>query len=487
MKVIFLIPPPLDGRKAVERCYGCNYGLYFLPPLAALYAATVLREAGFEVKVRDLAAEGVSRSGFEDYVRNSDADIYVFYTVFLSEATDIEARRTIRRLARNNPVFIYCGTQPTWKPENFLDAEDTYVVRGEPEYPLRDLIVRLSSSLPVNDVPGVSYLRNGVVVSSESTGFVQNIDELPIPDRSLVDHSYYYNPKMHHHPHTAALTSRGCFAQCTFCVPNSLSFAREIEYKKQRGRKPPPRLHSVERVIAEFRAIAAAGFRSVSVMDDEFLWNEERDIAICEGVKDLGLEWSCLARADKITERNARALAEAGCSYVDIGVESFDEAVLKDIKKDVEVERIKNAVLILKENRIKVELNILLGASPLETEKTIRATIDAVRSMDVDYVLFNIASPFPGTEFYERAKLNRWFVTPNNEYVPVDPSQESIISYPHLDKKRLDSLLSYAYRTYYFNPHYIISQLFKVTSFRDFKNKAVTAARTFARNILFRK
>ena len=92
-------------------------------------------------------------------------------------------------------------------------------------------------------------------------------------------------------------------------------------------------MHSVERVLEEFRLIANLGFKSVSIMDDEFLWNEERDLQIIKGIKQLNLEWSCLARADRITEPIAKAMAESDCVYVDIGVESFNQKILDSIGK----------------------------------------------------------------------------------------------------------------------------------------------------------
>jgi len=138
----------------------------------------------------------------------------------------------------------------------------------------------------------------------------------------------------------------------------------------------------------------------------------------------------------------------------------------------------------LKKYNIEPELNILLGASSLETEETIKDTIKKVEELDINYVLFNIACPFPGTEFYYQAKQNKWFNNKENDYVPIDPSEESLISFPHLSREKLNSLLSYAYRTHYFNTKYILNQLKKVQSPRDFYNKFVTGMRTFKRNIL---
>ncbi|RKY98380.1 MAG: radical SAM protein, partial [Candidatus Hydrothermota bacterium] len=125
--------------------------------------------------------------------------------------------------------------------------------------------------------------------------------------------------------------------------------------------------------------------------------------------------------------------------------------------KHLKVETIEKAVKNLKDFGIEPKLNILFGASPLETEATIRYTIKKTIELKPGVVMFNIANPFPGTEFYEDAKKNGWFVF--GDYVPVDVQKESIISYPHLPKKRLEYLTKLANFKYYANPKLLWSHL----------------------------
>lgn len=180
-------------------------------------------------------------------------------------------------------------------------------------------------------------------------------------------------------------------------------------------------------------------------------------------------------------------MAEARCVYVDIDVESFDQRVLDAVKKNLTIEQIFHSIEILKKYQIEPEINILLGATPLESVESIKKTITTVEKLNVDYVLYSIATPFPGTDFYYQAKQNRWFANSTNEYTPTDPAQKAIISYPNLTKQQLENLLSYAYRKHYFNLCYIFKQLIKVRSLRDFYNKFITAVKAFKRNILMIK
>jgi anaerobic magnesium-protoporphyrin IX monomethyl ester cyclase len=405
--------------------------------------------------------------------------VYVFYSVFLSQNTDLEAQRLIRT-AHPQAYCIFCGPQATFAPEAFLAQGRSFAVRGEPDFLVRDLVRCLKEGGDLSSLRGISYAGgDGVAVHLPAAPVIERLDDLPVPDRTLLDHSPYYNPKLRHMPHTAALTSRGCFGQCWYCVPNSLSYARELEHKRSQGCKPPVRIHSAARMIEEFREIARQGFRSVSIIDDQFLWDEERTLAFCEGIRGLGLEWSCLARPERVTERAALAMKAAGCAYVDMGTESFDPKILAAIKKDISPDDTRRAVSILKKAGIEAEINVLLGATDLETEDSIKATIREVKKLNAEYVLFSIANPFPGTEFYSACKSRGWLAS--GEYTPVDPAKSAIISYPHLSKAKLEKLCAYAYTSYYFSPRYLWQQLKKVKSPRDLFNKAGTAARFFAK------
>jgi anaerobic magnesium-protoporphyrin IX monomethyl ester cyclase len=467
MKIAFVIPPVLDGTQDVDRCFGCNYSIYFLPLVAMLYPATMLECDGHQVAIRDFAARRNGRREFREFLNSDRSDLYCFYTVFLSERTDLLARDAIRA-ARPSARFLFYGPQPTWNGAAFAASADTFAVRGEPEFQIQ----RLVRALARGEDPGA--------ILSGPAPIIEDLDTLPIPNRALLDHAPYVNPKLHRKPHTAMLTSRGCYAQCWYCVPNSLSYARELEYKRSHGVKPPVRMHSAGRVIEEFAAAAKLGFRSVSIIDDQFLWQERRTVEISEGIAPLKMEWSCLARADRVTERAAEAMARAGCAYVDLGAESFDQKVLDAVKKDIRVEENERAVRILKKCGITVELNVLIGATPEESEESIQKTLDEIARLDVDYALFSIANPFPGTEFYEAAKASGWLAY--GDYVPMDPAKNAIISYPHLPKERLEQIVARAYRRHYLRPRALWRELRRTRSLSDLGGKVATGLKFIRRN-----
>ena len=467
MKTIFLIPP---SNKVPERIYGCSFQLYSQPELPILYAAAPLLEAGFSVDFRDFTLEGNSEERFESFLRNSDFNIYVFHTVLLSKETDMKAARKIRE--KNNAFLIFFGPEPTRTPEDFIFDEKCFVARGEAEITLNKLLQALKNANDLSAIKGISYLKDNKVVHNETFGIIDDLDKLPFPARSLAKkyENSFYNTKIPSKPHHLILTSRGCTFRCYFCVPNAISWARELEWRKwHQNQKPPLRIRSAENIIKEFKNLSEQGYKSIWVMDDMFLWGKERSLKVLQGIKDLGLEIGVLARADFIDKDIAKALREANCKVVDIGVESFEQQILDYIQKDLKAERIYKAINDLKEEEIIPEINLMFGTSPLETKEKIKQTIKKAIETDAKYVLFSIATPFPGTDLEKRAKEQGWLVKEKFKDLikNLDPSSKSLLSFPNLSDKDLEELIKYAKRKFYLRPKYIWWRFWQIKSFSE--------------------
>ena len=210
----------------------------------------------------DLPVNGKTRADYELFCRNQDFDVIFFYSVFLSKRTDILARNMIRSW---NPrtKFVFMATEPTGHPDDFLD-ENSIIIRGEPESRVLPVIECLGQSKSPEGIEGISYMQKGEKIHQGGYSVIEDLDSLPFPDRTLLDSIDYHNPKLCYQPFTTMIASRGCSFNCYYCVPNSLSFAREIEYKREkRSGKPPVRLRSSENVITEFTQLAEMGYRSI--------------------------------------------------------------------------------------------------------------------------------------------------------------------------------------------------------------------------------
>jgi radical SAM superfamily enzyme YgiQ (UPF0313 family) len=480
MKICLIIPPARAAEKVPERVYGCTFTYYKQPELPMLYVAAVLEREGHAVTLKDFTDRN-SWDEFSSFVQDADYGIYIFHTVLLAETIDIKAARYI--LEKTPARVIFFGPQPTLKPREFLIDERSFVARGEAELVIRDLVGALGTERPIADIKGIAYLKDGRMVETESCGVIEDLDTLPLPARHLIGDrkDEYFNPKLEERPVTLVLTSRGCSFRCYYCVPNAISWARELEWRRfHGGKKPPVRLRSSGSIIEEFREAKRLGYGAVSVVDDLFLFGgKKRILEICEGLKGVGLPFGVLSRCDMILDEElVKALKEAGCRYVDLGIESLDQRVLDDIKKDMDVSAVGKSIELLNEYGIEAKANIMFGSSPVETRGSVESTIAGVTGLPINYCMFSIATPFPGTEFSERVKKEGW-ATPEIEDLEenLSPTDKALVSYPELSKEELERAVKRANRLFYLNPKRILHQIKKVNSLRALKDLILTGWR----------
>lgn len=478
MITTFINPPVWPGTRPVDRVYGCTYALYPIPNIFALGYAAVLEKNGFEAKFIDSPNEHISVSQFTEMLRAKDATVYAFHSVNLSQEIDLHCHTLIRSI-KPDAWIIFAGPAPTDRPDEFLIDERTVVARGEADLIILEA-VKIFADAPnenaLRAVRGLSFKAGGKNIHNITAGIIEDLDSLPFPARHLAKTGIYHNPKLPKEPMTVMITSRQCAFQCIFCVPNSLGFSREIEYKRYENNgeisagklpdgygkfiKPGVRKRSAENVIEEFKLLKKQGFRSVSIVDDQFLWEEERTLKICEGIKPLGFQWGCLARADRVTKATAEAMANAGCRYVDLGIESLNPATLSYINKNATVEKMLEGTRLLQNAGIKVKVNMLIGANPNETKQEIWDSINKVIALKPEIVMFSVVSPFPGTKYYEIAKKEGFMET--GEYHPTSVQHKAITKYKNFSRRDLDNLLWRANLAFYLRPDVILRNAWRL-------------------------
>ena len=465
MIITFIIPPSLDGELPAERTAGCTRLVYPMPNIYELIVAAIL-EKEHDVRYRDFVLEGEGGKRLEQFLDNDKSDCYMLWCVNLSLETDL---RTIKYIRKYHPEswIVTMGPGVTYYTSTLLVDERVVAVRGEPELTVQELVAKISEHTGIEDIRGISYIKDGKVNHNSARELIKDLDNLPFPARHFIEKYPFTNPKLKTHPYTTVLTSRNCPYKCIYCVPSSLTFAREIEYKKDNGRKPPISFRSVENVIEELDMLAAKGYRAITFIDDNFITTTKRLRPICECVKKHGFNWGCQARADAITEEIASILSDANCGFVDLGVESFNDEILEYIKKGITSEQIYKGIEWLKKYNVPVKLNILIGTSPLETKGTIKDTLRKAKALKVSQVMFNIVAPFPGTEFYELARDNGWIT--GGDYVPTDVQHHSILNYPNLSGRDMEKMLFRNNVSFFLRPSFIIRNIGKFGSFTDFK------------------
>jgi radical SAM superfamily enzyme YgiQ (UPF0313 family) len=253
-----------------------------MPPLSSLYVATVLAEDRNSTTLIDCSADQTDLESLRKLA--SDFEILILQTSSITIDDDAE---TARELRAQNPrlVTIFYGSHPTFMPESTLNKDGVdLIARREPEFIIRDLVRALKAGDETwKTVKGIGYRDNGRVILNEGYGFIEDLDELPIPDRSLLPREQkYFNPLVRHYPYTSALSSRGCYSRCRFCT------APYFMGGKIRAR-------SAESVIQELEILKRQGFREIYFRDETFTAFPSRNQQICRQLinRRLDLKWIC--------------------------------------------------------------------------------------------------------------------------------------------------------------------------------------------------
>jgi radical SAM superfamily enzyme YgiQ (UPF0313 family) len=240
------------------------------------------------------------------------------------------------------------------------------------------------------------------------------------------------------HPFVALYSTRGCPAQCTFCLwPQTLS---GHAWRKR----------STDDVAAEM-ANAKKLFPNVKEFffdDDTFNIQKARTIELCEKLKPLGLTWSCTSRVTTDYE-TLKAMKEAGCRLLIVGYESGDPQILKNIKKGATVQRALDFQRDCHKLGLVVHGDFILGL-PGETAESIRNTIEFAKQLDCETIQVSIAHAFPGTEFFDYAKDNG-FIT-NAAMMDDGGHQMAHIEYPGLPVEYVMEMVHKFYDEYFFRP-----------------------------------
>lgn len=345
-----------------------------LPPLGLAYIASILRDRGFGVRILDMNVS----TGLEKALEEADVVGISSYTQNYPWAVEIlETAKSYQK------VVAAGGVHATFRFGEALKHGFDFVVRGEGEYSFTEAVSRLSAKKSLTGVKGIALLREGRVIDG---GFwrVENLDELPLPARDLLELDRYAFPG-------AISTTRGCAYACVFCSSRAMS--------------GPLRMRSPESVLKEIEQIKSLGYNRFFIIDPNFAFSKERALKICSLVKPLDMVWFSELRLDHIDSDLIRAMAEAGCRVVRFGIESGSQEVINTIKKGIEVSRVKRIVRELARAGITPVCGFMLG-NPGETKESIKATLKLAEEIKAlgGEVAFSVHTPYPDTPIFRHAQ-----------------------------------------------------------------------------------
>ncbi len=366
---------------------------------------------------------------------------YEFLVLFTSTPGFPGDIRLVKKIREMNPKIkiAFVGPHVSVLPERSLKdcPEIDFVVRKEFDY----AACEFANGKPLEEILGISYLKNGSVVHTPDRPEIQDLDSLPhvteIYRRDL-DVTKYNVPFLLY-PYVSLYTTRGCPAQCTFCLwPQTLS-------------GHPWRKRSTDDVASEMAKAKEfwPNVREFFFDDDTFNIQKARTVELCEKLKPLKLTWSCTSRVTTDYE-TLKAMKEAGCRLLIVGYESGDQQILKNIKKGATVERARQFTKDCHKLGLVVHGDFILGL-PGETHDTINTTIAFAKELDVETIQVSVAHAYPGTELYDYAVKNG-FMVGDNKMVDEGGHQLAHIQYPGLPADDIIESVHRFYDEYYFRP-----------------------------------
>jgi len=347
------------------------------------YLSSFLKQNGHEV---DMIIENRKKKLVE-LVRKSNPDLVAFSCTTGIHLWAIDIARMLRE--ELGILNIFGGPHPTFSPEMIDTPGVDIIARGEGEHALLELANCIDGDRDITNIKNLWVKKDGVVHKNPLRPLIQNLDELPFPDREL--YSRYDNLKKL----TAKkfITGRGCPYSCSFCFNRTL---REM-YK---GKGKYVRRRSVDNVIAEIKTVKENyNLEVVRFSDDTFTFDHKWLFEFCKRYKEeIKVPYECLIRADEVNEQVIKNLKQSGCVYVQFGIESGNERIRKEIlNKHITDEQIINTGRLLKKYGIAFGANNMVGL-PTETINDIYKTMELNSLIKVDIPIGSILQPFPKTK-----------------------------------------------------------------------------------------
>jgi len=406
-----------------------------LPPLGLLYLASYLEKHGINVSVLDPLSQG-----YENYASDSP---YTGITCMSGQFKKVQ--EIAKQVKTKNPatVTVVGGVHPTVATEEAnSDPNIDVVVVGEGEKALLRTVEEKS--------------KKGIICGEP----FENLDEIPIPARHLVNMNWYMRRGGIVFPRwlraTSVITSRGCPNSCHFCINSKRAmFGRTVRYHSAEYVK-----NEVEELVSRYRT------EGIFFVDDNFVQNRKRLLEICSGIKRLDLKWTCLSRVDTLNRQVLDAMKDSGCVTVGFGVESGSQKVLDALNKNAKVENTIKAFDLCHDVGVKTWATIIIG-SPREQRQDIEMTDKLLQRIKPDYLEVFYLTPYRGTVLYDQAAEEGWAMSENTTWLNDQPQVEIHFTREELVEIR-KTLLSKHFSKWRWaksnlkNPHFIYDVLANV-------------------------
>ncbi len=358
------------------------------PPLGLLSVSAWLEQAHFQHEVLDSTFMTVS--AWKGKVRSQEPDILAMYTNLITKPKLIELMQWVHTILPETKIILG-GPDVTYNIENYLGAGADFLVIGEGEQTLLELIESMTSQGDFSEIKGIA-LKNGEgrVVRTAARPHLRDLDLLPLPNRKKIDLDLYLAAwtKTHGKSSISLSTQRGCPYTCKWC-------STAVYGQSYRRRSPQSVVDEIKHLLEKY------GPDQFWFVDDVFTISHKWLQAFRDQLKATGvrISFECISRADRLNEDILDVLSDMGCFRIWIGAESGSQRILDAMDRRVEAGQVKKMIKGAKDRGIQAGTFIMLGY-PGETEEDIKETVEYLKASDPDHFTITLAYPIKGTDLY---------------------------------------------------------------------------------------
>ncbi len=371
------------------------------PPLGTLLAASVTRNLGFNISLFDSSLKN-SPGEIGKYLKQENPRYFVIYDDGFNYLTKMcltvmrEASFTMAEEGkRNSCTVIISSSDASDHYEKYFSHGVDYVIRGEGEETLKELLQTLERKEDASTIQGIAFTIDGATKVTPPRAVIRDLDSLPLPAWDLIDMEVYRQLWLKHHGYFSLnlATTRGCPFKCNWC-------AKPIYGNRYNSRSAFQVANEIEMLLKDYKP------DHFWMSDDIFGLKPGWVDSFKDEIKKRGLafRYKIQSRVDLLLEKDTiNALADSGAETVWVGAESGSQKILNAMDKGTTVEQIREARLLLKQKRIKAAFFLQFGY-PGESKEDIDATLQMVLNLMPDEIGISVSYPLPGTKFYENVK-----------------------------------------------------------------------------------
>lgn len=366
---------------------------YPMIPLGLANIAAVLEQNNVSVKIIDF---NFYRGDFQRDLKKWNPKIIGIGGTTITRKASYSIANLAKKVFADVPV-VYGGIHASFTAEDTLKniKEIDFIVKGEGEYTFLSLCEFFSGrdGDSIHDLPGLSYRNNNGYIHNKAER-IDDLDELPLPARHLFNNQYKMKLDFVDSEADFLMTSRGCPHACTFCSASRM-FPGGL------------RCRSAENVQSEVEyVLSQKNIKALKLFDSTFTASREHVLDFCKMIKPYNLLWECEVRADTVDYELLRIMKEAGCCYIDVGLETTDMELLKKINKRIHPKQVENILDWCRKLDIKTKVFFIFGILGQTYESCLR-DIDYIKNNEnkIDFYSTTIGMRvYPGTAIERKAR-----------------------------------------------------------------------------------